>query len=121
MFTQWGYGLEWPNQFGTSGNDWTSSTLKKECKKAKCVWWQHPENNCPDKLATQSNPIACTNKDQCQGTCAEPNCDCVEWYHQVIILSCTARQPDVTGRGITKIDLLIRSLKGVFNILGCND
>ena len=94
MFTQWGYGLEWPNQFGTSGNDWTSSTLKKECKKAKCEWWQHPENNCPDKLATQSNPIACTNKDQCQGTCAEPNCDCVEWYHQVIILSCAGSQPD---------------------------
>ena len=84
MFTQWGYGLEWPKQFGTTGNNWNASTLTKECRKAKCVWWQHPENNCPDKKAISSKPIACTNKDLCKGTCARTDCDCVEWYHQVI-------------------------------------
>ena len=85
MFTQWGYGLEWPKQFGTAkGTDWNESTLTKECRKAKCVWWQHPENNCPDQLASSDYKQAkCTNKDKCVGQCAETSCDCVEWYHQV--------------------------------------
>ena len=87
MFTQWGYGLEWPKQFGTTGNNWNASTLTKECRKAKCVWWQHPENNCPDKMSTvKKNQKSCKSKDLCTGTCAGTNCDCVEWYQQVISL-----------------------------------
>ena len=109
MFTQWAYGSQWPNLFATGrkwqkncfeigvktfcfyhlhlniGNsNWTQSTLVKECRKAKCVWWQHPENNCPDQLAgVTANQKKCTAKDSCSGTCTSTNCDCVEWYHQV--------------------------------------
>ena len=83
MFTQWGYGLEWPNQFDTQNNDWNRSTLTQECRKAKCVWWQHPENNCPDKMGEVSTDHCPSNKDLCPGGCADTNCDCVEWYQQV--------------------------------------
>ena len=58
--------------------------MTKECRKAKCVWWQHPENNCPDQLADPNyEQEYCTNKDTCTGDCSSTNCDCVEWYHQV--------------------------------------
>ena len=68
----------------TGNSNWTQSTLVKECRKAKCVWWQHPENNCPDQLAgVTANQKKCTAKDSCSGTCTSTNCDCVEWYHQV--------------------------------------
>lgn len=88
MFTQWAYGSQWPNLFATGNSNWTQSTLVKECRKAKCVWWQHPENNCPDQLAgVTANQKKCTAKDSCSGTCTSTNCDCVEWYHQVIMTS----------------------------------
>jgi hypothetical protein len=86
MFTQYAYGLQWPKLFGTGNKDWKQSTLVKECRKAKCVWWQHPENNCPDQLAQEKKKQKkCTAKDDCSGTCATTNCDCVEWYQQVIM------------------------------------
>ena len=72
------------NQIFAGNSNWTQSTLVKECRKAKCVWWQHPENNCPDQLAgVTANQKKCTAKDSCSGTCTSTNCDCVEWYHQV--------------------------------------
>merc|ERR1711893_491309 len=49
VMTQFGYGAEWPSQFST--DEETYSTLVSECDKATCVWWQHPENNCPDMLS----------------------------------------------------------------------
>ena len=82
MMTQYGYGLQWPSQFSLDGS--TNSTLLKECYKATCVWWQHPENNCPDKTATDSTAKACTAKWNCTGTCSQASCNCVEWFHQVI-------------------------------------
>ena len=81
MMTQYGYGLQWPSQFSLDGS--TNSTLLKECQKVTCNWWQHPENNCPDKTATSSTAKACTVVEKCYGTCKEASCNCVEWFHQV--------------------------------------
>merc|ERR1712029_880966 len=85
MMTQYGYGLQWPSQFSLDGS--TNSTLLKECQKVTCNWWQHPENNCPDKTATSSTAKACTVVEKCAGTCKEASCNCVEWFHQVVVIS----------------------------------
>ena len=99
--TQIGYGKAYPKIFGTD-NGWTStSTLVKECKKARCDWWQHPENGCPKKKPILprlncmktwasapgqtypgNNGQACTTA-QAKQTCDYSSCDCIEWYHQV--------------------------------------
>ena len=99
--TQIGYGKAYPKIFATD-NGWTgTSTLVTECKKARCDWWQHPENSCTSKKPTlprlncmqtwASQPgrqypgnggSACTSS-EAKSTCDYPSCDCIEWYHQV--------------------------------------
>ena len=71
FLTQFGYSPRYPQKFGVE--NWTS-IIAQEANRAQCIWWQHPENNCPNSLA-QSN-----------GDCSGPNCDVVEFYHQVLIL-----------------------------------
>ena len=67
--TQIGYGKAYPEIFGLDEGWSGTSTLLKECKKADCDYWQHPENSCPIN--------------QAKSTCGDPSCDCIEWYHQV--------------------------------------
>ncbi len=45
FFHQFGYSNVYPDQFGLE--DWTSA-VALETKSAACIWWQHPENDCPD-------------------------------------------------------------------------
>tara|TARA_Y100000590_G_scaffold331875_1_gene377148 strand:+ start:5680 stop:6564 length:885 start_codon:yes stop_codon:yes gene_type:complete len=71
FLTQFGYSPRYPEKFGV--DDW-SSVIAKETRNAQCVWWQHPENECPNSPA------------QINGDCSQPNCDVVEFYHQVLIL-----------------------------------
>tara|TARA_Y100001970_G_scaffold269788_1_gene362836 strand:+ start:3952 stop:4842 length:891 start_codon:yes stop_codon:yes gene_type:complete len=71
FLTQFGYGPRYPEKFGVE--DW-SSTIAQETAQAQCVWWQHPENSCPESPPTV------------QGDCSDSNCDVVEFYHQVLIL-----------------------------------
>jgi hypothetical protein len=71
FLTQFGYSPRYPQKFGVE--NWTS-TIAQEANRSQCIWWQHPENNCPSSPA-QSN-----------GDCSGSNCDVVEFYHQVLIL-----------------------------------
>ena len=71
FLTQFGYSPLYPDKFGVE--NW-SSVIAQETLNAKCQWWQHPENDCPN------NPA------QYNGDCSDPNCDVVEFYHQVLIL-----------------------------------
>ena len=99
--TQIGYGKAYPEIFGLDEGWSGTSTLLKECKKADCDYWQHPENSCTTKkpilpplkcfYSTVSSPgqiypgnggYACTAY-QKKSTCGDPSCDCIEWYHQV--------------------------------------
>jgi hypothetical protein len=96
--TQVGYGNAYPSVFGTT----TKSTLVKECNKATCDWWTHPENKClkkkpllknvrncmksfasyPGELYPYNGGSKCTAS-QNKETCSEASCNCIEWYHQV--------------------------------------
>merc|ERR1711944_195496 len=78
--TQHGYANEWPDQFGLE-----NSILLDECNKARCNWYQHPSNNCPDNLS-KDQPNTCDNIEDCTGTCLEVQCRCVEWYYQVAMV-----------------------------------
>ena len=71
FLTQFGYSPRYPQKFGV--DDWTS-IIAQETNRSQCIWWQHPENNCPNS-PSQSN-----------GDCSGSNCDVVEFYHQVLIL-----------------------------------
>ena len=83
FLTQFGYGPRYPNEFGVE--NW-SSIIARETFNAQCDWWQHPENDCPN------NPA------QYGGDCSHPNCDVVEFYHQVLILR-AGMQPGWFGIG----------------------
>jgi hypothetical protein len=91
FMTQFGWSTIYPEQF--SVDDW-NSLISKETQRAACDWWQHPENSCPD------NPA------EYPGDCSDPNCDVVEFYHQVLILR-AGMQPGWFGIGFprTKEDL----------------
>ena len=101
--TQIGYGKAYPKIFATD-NGWSgTSTLVKECKKARCDWWQHPENGCPTKkpilprlncmktwasqpgVSYPGNGGSACSTSQARSTCNYSSCDCIEWYHQVIL------------------------------------
>tara|TARA_B100001250_G_scaffold410886_1_gene438251 strand:- start:1282 stop:2163 length:882 start_codon:yes stop_codon:yes gene_type:complete len=71
FLTQFGYSAAYPEQFGVT--NW-SSVIAKETLLAQCKWWQHPENDCPNSPS------------QVNGDCSSPDCDVVEFYHQVLIL-----------------------------------
>merc|ERR1719150_2259283 len=96
--TQRGYAILYPSVFGFSSN----STLVKECNKATCDWWTHPENKCLKKKPFLKNVKKCMKTStffpgesypnnagkectasQNKETCNEPGCNCVEWYQQV--------------------------------------
>ena len=83
FLTQFGYGPRYPNEFGVE--NW-SSIIAQETMNAQCDWWQHPENDCPNSPA------------QYNGDCSHPNCDVVEFYHQVLILR-AGMQPGWFGIG----------------------
>ncbi|MBW2220328.1 MAG: hypothetical protein JRF40_12690 [Deltaproteobacteria bacterium] len=86
FLTQFGYGLVYPAQFEV--NDWTSM-IAQETKRAACVWWQHPENDCPGSPATH------------EGDCSGPSCDVTEFYQQVLILR-AGMQPGWFGIGFPR-------------------
>ena len=71
FLTQFGYSPLYPDKFGVE--NW-SSVIAQETLNARCQWWQHPENDCPNSPA------------QYDGDCSGPNCDVVEFYHQVLVL-----------------------------------
>ena len=99
-----GYAKAYPSAFGLS----SQSTLLKECKKATCDWWTHPENKCLKKKPLLKNVRNCMKSfasypgevypdnggskctaSQNEETCKEANCNCIEWYHQVSLLIVT--------------------------------
>ncbi len=97
FLTQFGYGPRYPNEFGVE--NW-SSIIAQETMSAQCDWWQHPENECPNASAQYS------------GDCSHPNCDVVEFYHQVLILR-AGMQPGWLGIGFpTSSDQLEELLSG---------
>jgi len=97
FLTQFGYGPRYPNEFGVE--NW-SSIIAQETMSAQCDWWQHPENDCPNSLAQYS------------GDCSHPNCDVVEFYHQVLVLR-AGMQPGWFGIGFpTSSDQLEELLSG---------
>lgn len=83
LFTQFGWSSIYPAQFGV--DNW-ESIIAQETRRAACTWWQHPENSCPN------NPA------EYEGDCSHPNCDVVEFYHQVLILR-SGMQPAWFGIG----------------------
>ena len=97
FLTQFGYGPRYPNEFGVE--NW-SSVIAQETMSAQCDWWQHPENDCPNSPAQYS------------GDCSDPNCDVVEFYHQVLVLR-AGMQPGWFGIGFpTSSDQLEELLSG---------
>ena len=70
FITQFGLSRLHPKIFGV--DDWTS-VIARETQRARCDFWQHPENDCPGRPAVFP------------GECADPNCDAVEFYHQVVV------------------------------------
>ena len=97
FLTQFGYGPRYPNEFGVE--NW-SSIIAQETMRAQCDWWQHPENDCPNAPA------------QYNGDCSHPNCDVVEFYHQVLVLR-AGMQPGWFGIGFpTSSDQLEELLSG---------
>tara|TARA_B110000444_G_C18767747_1_gene560924 strand:+ start:175 stop:687 length:513 start_codon:yes stop_codon:yes gene_type:complete len=81
FLTKFGYSPRYPDKFGVE--NW-SSTLAQEVNMVQCEWWQNPKNNCPNSPA-QSN-----------GGCSGPNCDIVEFYHQVLVMR-TGMEPGWFG------------------------
>ena len=71
FITQFGLSRLHPEIFGVE--DWTS-IIARETARAKCVFWQHPENDCPGRPA------------ESPGDCSDPNCDVVEFFQQVVVL-----------------------------------
>ena len=76
MITQFGYSQAYPAQMGM--DDFTSSIACREMAAAECVYWMHPENTCPNPGSHSQPPLI--------GTCNDAGCDCVEWYHQVVLI-----------------------------------
>jgi len=79
MIHQNGWALSYPDIFGV--NDYTSSVVCRETARHQCTspGYFHPENICPKGStlspgSPQPSPL--------QGTCNEPNCDCIEFYRQ---------------------------------------
>ena len=71
FITQFGLSRLHPAVFGVE--DWTS-VIARETARAKCVFWQHPENACPGRPA------------EIPGDCSDPNCDVVEFFQQAVVL-----------------------------------
>ena len=68
-------------------DNYPDSLLVKECNKATCNWYQHPQNNCPDNPAQDSALAqACDTVEACTKTwgCENYNCNCNEWFNKVL-------------------------------------
>ena len=96
MITQFGYSQAYPAQMGM--DDFTSSIACREMAAAECVYWMHPENTCPNPGSHSQPPLV--------GTCNDAGCDCVEWFHQVILIL-AGQEPGWMG------DSIPRSLDGL--------
>merc|ERR1719424_1377818 len=101
MVQQFVWSNAYPTTFGLSWDATHCTSLKA----AQCIWWQHPENvGCRDSSgtvclsseATQSCTtgeagVACAAYNvpgQCypnEETCADPSCDCLEWFHKMYL------------------------------------
>ena len=80
FYTQKVLGRMFPTKFG---DEWASD-MCKETSRLTCVLpigWSHPENTCPTGLAGKAatTPL--------KGGCNEPNCDCVEFFQQAVLLN----------------------------------
>lgn len=71
FMTQFGFSVVYPEVFGVE--DW-SSVLGRETERARCAFWQHPENDCPGRPA------------EIPGDCSDPSCDAVEFFQQVAVM-----------------------------------
>jgi hypothetical protein len=71
FMTQFGFSVVYPEVFGVE--DWRS-VLGRETERARCAFWQHPENDCPGSPA------------EIPGDCSDPSCDAVEFYQQVAVM-----------------------------------
>ena len=74
MITEHGYSKAYPEALGMT--DFTSIACR-EMAAAECVHWQHVENVCPSPGTHTQPPL--------KGTCNTADCDCVEWYQQVVM------------------------------------
>ncbi|MDE0916475.1 MAG: hypothetical protein OSB57_14980 [Planctomycetota bacterium] len=104
FLTQFGYSAVYPAEFGV--DDWTS-VIARETQRAQCVFWQHPENDCPGSPA------------EYRGDCSDPNCDVVEFYQQVLVQS-VGMEPGWRGMGFPETreeldGLLSEEIKRVMN------
>ena len=86
FMTQFGFSTVYPEVFGVE--DW-SSVLGRETDRARCTFWQHPENDCPGSPA------------EIPGDCTDPSCDAVESYQQVAVLR-AGMEPGWLGIGFPR-------------------
>ncbi|MDB4401439.1 hypothetical protein N9247_00265 [bacterium] len=86
FMTQFGFSAVYPEVFGV--DDWTS-VLGRETERARCSFWQHPENDCPGSPA------------EIPGDCSDPSCDAVEFYQQVAVMR-AGMEPGWLGIGFPR-------------------
>lgn len=86
FMTQFGFSVVYPEVFGVE--DW-SSILGRETDRARCTYWQHPENDCPGRPA------------EIPGDCSDPSCDAVEFYQQVAVMR-AGMEPGWLGLGFPR-------------------
>ncbi len=86
FMTQFGFSAVYPEVFGV--DDWTS-VLGRETERARCTFWQHPENDCPGSPA------------EIPGDCSDPSCDAVEFYQQVAVMR-AGMEPGWLGIGFPR-------------------
>lgn len=94
FITQFGLSRLHPRIFGVE--DWTS-VIARETARAKCVFWQHPENDCPGRPA------------ESPGDCSDPNCDVVEFFQQAVVLR-AGMKPGWRGIGFPETAEALESL-----------
>ena len=94
FITQFGLSRLHPDVFGV--DDWTS-VIARETARARCDFWQHPENDCPGSPA------------EFPGDCRDPNCDAVEFYQQVVVLR-AGMEPGWRGIGFPETAQELESL-----------
>ncbi|MCP4833186.1 MAG: hypothetical protein GY895_00335 [Phycisphaera sp.] len=96
FITQFGLSRLHPDVFGV--DDW-NSVIARETRRARCDFWQHPENDCPGSPA------------EFRGDCSDPNCDVVEFYQQVVVLR-AGMEPGWLGLGFPETAEELEELLG---------
>jgi len=79
LIHQNGWAVSYPDTFGL--DSYTSSVVCRETARHQCTspGYVHPENICPNgSMLAPGSPQA----SPLQGTCNDPDCDCVEFYRQ---------------------------------------